>query len=108
MPAERTASLVLKDTGRSRSDHIVSEVPRLLAAAGDPAAADELLDLICADLRTLAVARLAAETPARLCNRAPLMHDEYLRLVGDGPDRPWNGGRFFVAATEAIGHILVE
>jgi RNA polymerase sigma factor (TIGR02999 family) len=38
-----------------------------------------------------------------------LVHEAYLRLVGPGPDRPWDGrGHFFAAAAEAMRRILVD
>src|SRR5262249_7817811 len=38
-----------------------------------------------------------------------LVHEAYLRLVGEGQPRGWDGrGHFFVAAAEAMRRILVE
>jgi RNA polymerase sigma factor (TIGR02999 family) len=38
-----------------------------------------------------------------------LVHEAHLRLVGETPDRPWDGrGHFFAAAAEAMRRILVE
>jgi RNA polymerase sigma factor (TIGR02999 family) len=37
------------------------------------------------------------------------VHEAYLRLVGDAPDRQWDSrGHFFAAAAQAMRHILVE
>jgi RNA polymerase sigma factor (TIGR02999 family) len=87
------------------------EVTRLLdaAAAGDHAAAADLLPLVYAELRQLAAARLAAEKPGHTLQATALVHEAYLRLVGPdgGPD--WNGrGHFFAAAAEAMRRVLVE
>jgi RNA polymerase sigma factor (TIGR02999 family) len=87
------------------------DVTRLLdaAAAGDPAAAAELLPLVYAELRQLAAARMAAEQPGQTLQATALVHEAYLRLVGDGRARDWNGrGHFFAAAAEAMRRILVE
>src|SRR5581483_11917116 len=86
------------------------DVTRLLdaAAAGDPAAAAELLPLVYDELRKLAAARLAAERPGQTLQPTALVHEAYLRLVGGEP-RDWNGrGHFFAAAAEAMRRILVE
>src|SRR4051794_27271304 len=89
----------------------MSDVTRLLeaAATGDPTAAAKLLPLVYAELRTLAAARLAAEAAGQTLQPTALVHEAYLRLVGDGPARPGKGrGHFFAAAAEAIRRILVE
>jgi RNA polymerase sigma factor (TIGR02999 family) len=87
------------------------EVTRLLdaAAAGDPKAAAHLLPLVYDELRKLAAARLAAERPGQTLQATALVHEAYLRLVGQGDNAGWNGrGHFFGAAAEAMRRILVE
>jgi RNA polymerase sigma factor (TIGR02999 family) len=60
-------------------------------------------------LRRLAARNLALEPPGHTLEATALVHEAYLRLVGDDPDRPWNGrGHFFAAAAEAMRRILVE
>jgi RNA polymerase sigma factor (TIGR02999 family) len=97
----------------------VSAVTRLLEAAhrGDPSAAAELLPLVYAELRKLAVARLAREQPGHTLDATALVHEAYLRLVAgaphqgaDAPRSPRFDGRghFFAAAAEAMRRILVE
>ena len=89
----------------------MSETTRLLGAAarGEPHAAGELLPLVYGELRRLAAARLAREAPGQTLDATALVHEAYLRLVGSGPDRPWDGrGHFFAAAAEAMRRILVE
>jgi RNA polymerase sigma factor (TIGR02999 family) len=89
----------------------MADVTRLLdaAAAGDPTAAAELLPLVYDELRKLAAARMAAESPGQTLQATALVHEAYLRLVGAGPPRDWNGrGHFFAAAAEAMRRILVE
>ena len=63
----------------------MSEVTRLLdaAAAGDRRAAADLLPLVYDELRKLAVARMAAESPGQTLQPTALVHEAYLRLVGD-------------------------
>jgi RNA polymerase sigma factor (TIGR02999 family) len=86
----------------------MSDVTRLLdaAAAGDRQAAADLLPLVYDELRTLAAARMAAEAPGHTLNATALVHEAYLRLVGD---QHFDGrGHFFGAAAEAMRRILVE
>src|SRR6516164_9575787 len=76
---------------------------------GDPDAAAQLLQLVYDDLRRLAAHRLANEAPGQTLDATALVHEAYLRLVGDNPDRHWDGrGHFFAAAAEAMRRILVE
>ncbi len=89
----------------------MSDVTRLLdaAAAGDRRAAADLLPLVYDELRKLAAARMAPESPDHTLQPTALVHEAYLRLVGNEAGRPWNGrGHFFAAAAEAMRRILVE
>ena len=86
----------------------MSDVTRLLdaAAAGDRQAAADLLPLVYDELRKLAAARMAAEAPGHTLDATALVHEAYLRLVGD---QHFDGrGHFFAAAAEAMRRILVE
>jgi RNA polymerase sigma factor (TIGR02999 family) len=86
----------------------VSEVSRILSAMeqGDPHAADQLLPLVYDELRLLAAQRLANEKPGQTLQATALVHEAYLRLVGD--QQFDNRGHFFAAAAEAMRRILVE
>jgi hypothetical protein len=82
----------------------MSEVTRILSAIeqGDPTAAGELLPLVYDELRKLAAHRLAQEKPGQTLEPTALVHEAYLRLVGEGTGQHWNGrGHFFAAAAEA-------
>ena len=86
----------------------MANVTRLLeaAAAGDPRAAVDLLPLVYEELRTLAAARMAAERPDHTLQPTALVHEAYLRLIGD---QQFEGrGHFFAAAAEAMRRILVD
>src|SRR5262249_53671551 len=86
----------------------MADVTRLLdaAAAGDPRAAAELLPLVYDELRRLAAARMAEEKPGQTLQATALVHEAYLRLVGD---QQFDGrGHFFAAAAEAMRRILVD
>ena len=86
----------------------MSDVTLLLeaAAAGDRQAAAELLPLVYDELRKLAAARVAAEVPGHTLDATALVHEAYLRLVGD--QRFDGRGHFFAAAAEAMRRVLVE
>ena len=61
------------------------------------------------ELRKLAAARLAAEAPRQALQATALVHEAYLRLVGDDASRGWDGrGHFFAAAAEAMRRILLD
>ena len=86
------------------------EVTRVLQELGeeDRQSADELLPLVYDELRSLARARLAREAPGQTLQPTILVHEVYLRLIGD-EDPGWNGRRhFFGAAALAMRRILVE
>src|SRR2546421_6136793 len=86
----------------------MADVTRLLdaAAAGDRKAAADLLPLVYDELRALAAARMTAEAPGHTLDATALVHEAYLRLVGD---QHFDGrGHFFAAAAEAMRRILVN
>jgi len=83
---------------------------------GDPHAAEQLLPLVYEELRKLAAQKLAKEAPGQTLQATALVHEAYLRLVGQasggrGPpeEQHWDGRRhFFAAAAEAMRRILVN
>jgi RNA polymerase sigma factor (TIGR02999 family) len=86
----------------------MSDVTRLLSALehGDRRAAAELLPLVYDELRRLAAAQMATERPDHTLDATGLVHEAYLRLVGE---QQFDGrGHFFGAAAEAMRRILVE
>ena len=86
------------------------EVTRILNAIeqGDVRAADELLPVVCTQLRVLAAQKLLREPPGQTLQATALVHEAYLRLVGaENPN--WDcRGHFFTAAAEAMRRILIE
>ncbi len=87
-----------------------SQVTQILVdlGGGDPHAAAKLLPLVYEELRTLAHGRMAHEPAGLTLQPTALVHEAYLRLVGEGPVQ-WNSrGHFFGAAAEAMRRILVE
>src|SRR2546427_5839698 len=86
----------------------MSDVTRILHAIdeGDPDAADQLLPLVYDELRQLAAQKLAQEKPGQTLDATALVHEAYLRLVGDQHFE--NRRHFLAAAAEAMRRILVE
>src|SRR5215472_10541606 len=86
----------------------MTEVTRVLSAieGGDPHAAEQLLPLVYQELRQLAGQKLAQEKPGQTLQATALVHEAYLRLVGD--QHFDNRRHFFAAAAEAMRRILVE
>jgi len=88
----------------------LSEVTHILEAIqkGDPKAADLLLPPVYEELRRLAAAKMSREAPGHTLQPTALVHEAWLRLVGDEKAK-WDGrAHFFAAAAEAMRRILVE
>ena len=86
----------------------MNEVTRILSAIeqGDPHAAAQLLPLVYDELRRLAAGQLAREKVGQTLEATALVHEAYLRLVGD--QQFANRRHFFAAAAQAMRRILVE
>lgn len=88
----------------------MSDVTRILdeLSDGDEQATSRLLDAVYGELRRLASDKLAHEAPGHTLQPTALVHEVYLRLIGDG-QRDWKSrGYFFAACAEAMRRILVE
>lgn len=71
-------------------------------------AAEELLPLVYAELRKLAVSKMAHEAPGHTLQPTALVHEAWLR-ISQPPQAKWNNrGHFFGAAAEAMRRILIE
>ncbi len=89
----------------------VSEVTLILERAqrGDPKAAEELLPLVYEELRKLAAHKMANEAAGHTLQPTALVHEAWLRLVGnDAQVQFQNRAHFFGAAAEAMRRILIE
>ena len=88
----------------------MSDVTRILNAIerGDGGATEELLPLVYEELRLLAAQKLSHEAPGQTLQATALVHEAYLRLVGDECHSWENRGHFFAAAAEAMRRILVD
>ncbi|GAB5407241.1 MAG: ECF-type sigma factor [Aureliella sp.] len=84
------------------------QITRLLNVDSDEAVSDELLPLVYDELRRLAAAQMAKETPGQTLQPTALVHEAYVRLVGNADVR-WNGrGHFFAAAARSMRQILIN
>lgn len=80
---------------------------------GDPSAAEKLFPLVYDELRRLASVRMMQEAPGQTLTATALVHEAYLRLVGNVPlvgtdDAACNRGYFFAAAAEAMRRVLLN
>lgn len=77
-------------------------------AGGRELAGERLLPLVYDELRKLARHRLSDLPPGRTLQATALVHEAWLKLVGDA-DPGWNHrGHFFGAAARAMRDILVD
>jgi hypothetical protein len=83
----------------------VTEVTHILSAIeqGDANAASRLLPLVYAELRRLAAQKLTREGPGQTLEATGLVHEAYLRLVGEAEGQHWNSRGHFFAAAEGGG-----
>src|SRR5437764_11990778 len=92
----------------------VSEATQLLNVIirGVCQAAEELLPLVYDELLRLAADYLDREKPGQTLQPTALVHEAYLRLVGNQPrelGEHWQGrAHFLAAAALAMRHILID
>jgi RNA polymerase sigma factor (TIGR02999 family) len=86
----------------------MNEVTRILSeiGRGDPSVTEKLLPLVYDELRKLAAVRMTNERADHTLDATALVHEAYLRLVGE---QEFEGrAQFFAAAAEAMRRILVD
>ena len=94
-------------TRRLTDPHLITQVLQAVAR-NEPMAAEELLPLVYDELRRLARARLDRVGPGQTLQATALVHEAWLRVVGDD-DPGWDcRAHFFGAAAKAMRNILVE
>jgi len=88
----------------------MSDVTRILTAIerGERKLTDELLPLVYDELRLLAAQKLARERPGHTLQATALVHEAYLRLVGNEAQSWKSHTHFLAAAAEAMRRILVD
>ena len=90
--------------------HPVTKLACLLRAVQEehPAAAEKLLPLVYDELRRIASKKMAKQPAGHTLQATALVHEAFLRLLGD-PEQTWQNRRhFFAAASETMRHILVD
>ena len=75
---------------------------------GDDRAAGKLLERVYDELRKLARAKMARESPGQTLQPTALVHEAWLRLGGEAQPAWQNRAHFFGAAAEAMRRILVD
>jgi RNA polymerase sigma factor (TIGR02999 family) len=75
---------------------------------GDRAALDELMPLVYDELRRMAHRYIAQQAPGHTLQTTALIHEAYLRLVGQEEKQWENRAHFFGVAAQAMRHILVD
>jgi len=88
----------------------MSDVTQILERVekGDGKAAEELLPLVYQELRRLAAYKMAQERPGQTLQPTALVHEAWLKVVGQQQQRWENRAKFFIAASEAMRRILVD
>lgn len=87
----------------------MNDVTRILGAVGrGEVSAGELLPLVYDELRRIAAHKMAQETPGSTLQPTALVHEAWLRLVGDDSPRFEGRAHFFAAAAESMRRILVD
>ncbi len=88
----------------------MSEVTRILQEirGGSPEGAEQLLSLVYAELKRIAAHKMAGEACGHTLQPTALVHEAWMRLVGEGEARFENRAHFFSAAAEAMRRILVD
>lgn len=96
------------DTPPSPASAEDATILMVAAANGDRAAADRLLPLVYAQLRSAAEQSLAGERAGHTLSATAIVHEAYIKL--SGPRQvPWEGrGHFYAAAAEAMRHVLLD
>src|SRR2546426_251966 len=91
----------------TRSNHQVTELLNQWAG-GDQAAAEKVFPLVYGELRRIARRSMQRQGPTHTLQTTALVHEAYVRLVGDS-GRQWeNRTHFFGVAAKAMRHVLVD
>lgn len=97
----------LGDTVSADSSQPISEL-LVRWKRGNEGALKALLPLVYDELRRLAHHHLQAERPNHTLQSTALVHEAYLRLVGQEPLRLDNRAHFFAVASHLMREILVD
>jgi len=78
------------------------------ATRGDKPALEALLPLVYGELRRLAAHYLKNERPGQTLQPTALVHEAYLKLLKDRPERWQNRAHFSAIAAHSMRQILIE
>ena len=88
----------------------MAEITQILQriSAGEQSAVEELTPLVYQQLRQVAQRQLSSENDARRWDATELVHEAYLRLIGDAQIAWRDRAHFFATAATAIRRVLVD
>ena len=98
------ASSVVMPLGENASN---ARVPKG-AVEGDANAAESLLTIVYDELRRLAAYKMTHEAPGQTLQPTALVHEVWLKLVGEGEQKFKNRNHFIAVAAEAMRRILID
>jgi RNA polymerase sigma factor (TIGR02999 family) len=75
---------------------------------GDQAALEQLMPLVYSELHKLAKRHMAHQKPGHTLQTTAVVHEAYLKLVGESSKRWENRAHFYGVAAKAMRHILVD
>jgi RNA polymerase sigma-70 factor, ECF subfamily len=91
------------DRGGPPIDELIDRATR-----GDAPALEALMPLVYAELRRLAAHYLKGERPGQTLQPTALVHEAYLKLLKDRPERWQNRAHFCAIAAHSMRQILIE
>ena len=103
-----SANQIVSLQGGEANDMSDATVMLTAIEAGDSNAAEQLLVLVYDELRRLAASKLAHEAPGQTLQPTALVHEAWLRLVGDQNRSFKDRTHFFRASAEAMRRILID
>ena len=88
----------------------MSEVTEILddIRSGNQQEAEKLLSLVYTELKRIAAQKMAGEAPGNTLQPTALVHEAWMRMVGEGNAQFENRAHLFSAAAEAMRRILVD
>ena len=91
------------------SDSHVPAVTELLRAVGErESASDELLEVVYDQLRRIAQRRMESERASHTLQATALVHEAYLKLIGDEAIEFESRAHFFAASAQAMRRLLID
>jgi RNA polymerase sigma factor (TIGR02999 family) len=90
----------------NRPDHDVTQILERLGERSD--ASEELLPLVYEQLRAIAQKRMTDERASHTLQATALVHEAYMKLIGDREMGFASRAHFFGAAAEAMRRVLID